>query len=530
MAAVAVAIAAVGILSPGTYTNLYTHDALYLLNASYTAWHGFVPHVDFIWQFGGFEIGLIALAFSVFGVSVKAVGQAIAFGYLITAALLWLGCGRQVRLLTFALLLFLITAVCLTRFPFESGSPDIAVQSYAMFYNRLSWALSIVAFSALLLPERVGTAQLIACSTALFLVATTKVTFGVLFVPAAVLIFVRAGGRGLLIGFGWALLLGALAWLLFGYGPSAYLGTITDILDATSDFHDPTFTPLKKLIYVTLFHGLSLFAVAAGLAAAFFLFPRNRPLTIKLLALAAIVLLSLLVTVTTGTFYAVTATTPIFAFAAIVLADAALGNGGEERDSRFRLVFAAAFAFFAVAWATPYFLNYLAGVAKEATRTEQALFTSGPLKGLIIDKPDVNKSPVFTSREHANSYIAARNRLEGGVAWMDDYEWQYLLADGLDAAATLPQIDRRKVVTFTMNHAPFDLGAAPQTSFPSHAQKSAPSVVRLGAIPAEVDTLMLVRDEKEKVLEKHFAASIGRDFVVAKQSLFWDIYVRKPGR
>jgi hypothetical protein len=524
LSALAAALAALSILVPNTYSNLWTPDLLYLLNAGYLIHHGFVPHVDFRWQFGGYETYLIAAAFRLFGETAKAGEQAIALGFFVTLLLFNLGMYRKVRLATYALLLALITAISLTWYPLERGSVDVSVQTFSMYYNRLCWASSIALFAILAASrEPLARRQILACALLVFVIVTTKITFALLVLPAVVLLIYRNGVRGLLEAAGFWLAAAAAAWLFLGYGPQAHIGTIGDILDATSDARGLGVGPLHKLVNITFYNWLGISIAVALLALGAFHAARQPWRFVKLGTLLAVLAFSLLVGVTTGPFYAFTAVVPMMPALAVIAADELFGD-----DRRSLRIVAAAAGYYALLFAVPYLLNYAAGIAKQGTRGEQSVFPSGPLRGLIIDKPDANTSPTFKSKDEALHYIGARLRLEGNMAWAGDYEWQYTVADAIELASGLPDVRERRVLTFYMSTMPFALSAKPVTSFSLLASRTAPSVQALTTVPAEVDTVLILRDDRENPLHKRFAQSLAEQFVVRGRSPLWDLYVRKP--
>jgi hypothetical protein len=522
----ALAIAAPPFLTPNSYTNLYLSDALYLLNAGYLVAHGHIPHLGFGWQFGGYEAGLIALAMSLTGVTVRALDHAIAIGFLVNAALLLIGTARHVRPLTLGLLLLLVTAASLTRYPFESGPPDIAVQSYAMFYNRACWCLLIAIFAPLLLAEgplrwwEVG-----AVAIATLLIVVTKITFALPLPLAAALLWRHNGWRGIGLAALWIAAAAVGAWVAFGFGPGAYLRLLPDMLDATQDLLSVTFGPLSKLANIVFFQAGSLLALFAALAWIAVRARHERGILVTLGALTLLLGLSLALTVSTGSFYALTATTPMLAFVAVALVEVLLRRTSEPG----RLVGVAALSLFALAFTGPYLANYLLGMAKQATRGEQSIFGPGPLAGLIVDQSDDNRSPAFRDVADANAYIARRNALEGGIGWMHDYEWQYLIKDGVDIVRQQPDAARLRIAAFYPSIFPFAAGAAPVTSFPLYPGFTSPSMRRLVTLPRDVNTVMILRSDPANRSAARFRPAMLREYRLAARSVFWDLYRRADG-
>jgi hypothetical protein len=519
--------ALINVFAPNSYNNLFLQDTLYLLNASYLVYEGYVPHIDFRWQFGGFESYLTALAFWLFGVSFKALEQGAAFAYLLVVALFYLGLPRRTHLLIIFLLFCLISATLLTRYPFENGVPNLETQSFSMLYNRICWGLAIVMFSSLLLSaeQPLSNRQLFVCAVCTYLIVLTKITFVLLVPLAVVLICWRNSWSGVGRWMAAILAIAALAWLFLGYEPVAYVNAIHDILDTTQDFQGARFGPIAKLAYIVFFN---IYVVGALIGAGLFVTvvergqPRNLWHSTALLTLLA---LSLGVAVTTGTFLALTTTTPMLAFIAVMIADRALKSDSLHMQTK--IVLAAALAALVLAFSGPYMANYLAGVAKQVTRGEQAVFTRGALSGLIIDQPDLNTSPSFRNEAEALDYVQRRSELEGRINWMQDYEQQYLLKDGLDLLDRFPEHKTARVIALYPSIFPFAFQSCPVTSFPLAPGKNSPSIQAMRAIPGDIGVVMVVRNDRANPLLRRFGPSLRQDFVPLGHSRMWDLYVRK---
>jgi hypothetical protein len=495
----------------------------YLLNAGYLVHSGYVPHVDFAWQFGGYEIYLVALSLQVFGVSVEAIEQAIFFGFAVTALLFLLGTAGQARLATFCLLLLLITATSITLSPLENGQIDMAKQSFSMFYNRICWALVMVLFATLLLKEHpLRQWQLFVCAAAGVLILTTKLTFALMLIPAIVPLFMRNGAAGIGACFLYALVLMGLGWLVLGFGPQSYINSFSDLANAAGGQFNWDWA-IRKLVYLSAYN---IYLISISLLSVLYVW-RSSPdlrtnwLKSKLAVLISLVFLSIVVTVTTGTLdYFISATTPIFVFVAILCADEVYS--GSRSVGR---VFGAAVALFAAAFSLPYLANYLGGVRSEA-RLPANVFTQGPLKGLVINQLEGAKSPEFQSDAAALNYIASRNELEGGTKWLSDYEWQYVHMDAIRLARTLPDIQARHVLTFYPSTLPFALHALPISTFPLLPSEDSPSTQALDIIPHEIDTVLVLRDDRANPLHRRFGLSLHEDFHVKQRSALWDLYLR----
>jgi hypothetical protein len=522
---VALALASIAPLTASTFTNQYVIDTHYLLNAGYLVYNGYVPHVGFEWQFGGYEIYLIALSLQMFGVSAGAIEQAIFFGFAIATILLCLGTMGQARVSTFCLLLLLVTATSITYAPFENGHVHLAAHSFAMFYNRICWALVIVLYSTLLLKEEpLRQWQLFACAAAGLLVLVTKLTFALMLLPAIFPLFVRNGAAGVGMCGLYALLLMVLGWLTLGFGPEAYINSVGDLANTAGGAFKWEWA-VQKLIFVILYN---IFLIIAALAAERYVWNRSAEkskwLRCKLAVLRSLVYLTVLVTVTTGTLdYFLSATAPIFVFVAILCVDEA--RSGSRPSGA---VLGAAVAWFTAVFSMPYLMNYVTAVAAEA-QSPKSVFSDGPLKGLFANRLEGTSSPTYKSHAAALAYISARNRAEGGTQWFSDYDWQYVQVDAIRLARTLPDVRARHVLSFYPSTFPFALNARPIRTFPLLANEESPSMQALNAIPAEVDTVLVLRDDRANPLHQRFGASLRETFRLHARSALWDLYVRRSG-
>ncbi|QAY77039.1 hypothetical protein [Sphingosinicella sp. BN140058] len=520
----AIAFASLALILPNTYTNKYVIDCFYLLNAGYLVHHGYVPHVDFVWQFGGYEIYLIDWAMRLFGPTFKAIEQAIVIGFFICAALFYCGIARQARLATFALLLVLLSATSLTWSPFEDGGAEIFRHSYSMYYNRLCWALAITCYATVLLSDQpLRQVELFVCAAAAFLILVTKLTFAILLVPAAAPLLYRNGLKGLLHCALYGIAMIAMGWAVLGYGPEAYMKAPGD-LSAVAGVGFIIDWAFRKLFYNSLYNFFGLAIAAGSIAYLWVTRKEGRWLAIKLSVLAAILPLGMLATLTTGSLdYFIAATTPMIAFVVIMAADEGLHR--EDGEAR---MFTIALAVYALTFMTPYLMNVLVGLRGQARGGELSLFKSGTLAGLIVERPETSQTPLFTRPSIAIKKIGDRLHLEQSARWMGDYEWQYAHADGLALLSRLPNIRQRKVLSFYSSTWPFVLQSQPVLSFPLGASHESPIMKALNAIPADIDTVLVLRDDRTNELHSRFLPSLRQQFDIQDRSTMWDLYIRRP--
>lgn len=519
----ALGIAAVPFFTSHIYTNHYVKDALYLLNSGYIIYHGFVPHLDYVWQFGGYESYLIALSFHLFGVSVKAIEQAVILAFFVALLLLVAGAAKGIRSSSYILLLILISAVSLTRYPLEDVHVGMAYQSFSMFYNRICWVLAMVLYATVLLPSgRLRIVQLAVCACVMFLILVTKLTFVIILLPALAPIYYKNRVAGLFTVAAFICAMGIVAWVGLGFGPQAYFRSFADIMDATASVRGGLGGPLKKMIYVVIYNSFDIAVALVSIALVWFTSDASSWIRVKVGTLIGLLIASMGVTLTTGTFELLFSTVPMTAFIALVAADHMLGTGPSRQQLK-----SAALALYVLSFATPHLLNYTAGVAKQATRQELSFFEWGPLSGLIVEQIDPKRSPLFSTKGAGVEYVLSRTLLDGNDEWTDDYTEQFILADAIALARRIPNFANKRVLTLAPNALPFALGARPVPNFPLHGDPASPSIRRMRAIPSEVDAVLIRRHGGRNLLHERFSQSLADDFALQGSSRLWDLYYRR---
>jgi hypothetical protein len=503
-------------LARGVDINLFLQDALWFSDAGELIASGLIPHRDFSWAYGGYEVYLVGTAMKWFGVSIRAVQQAAALHYLIAILLLSIGTARRAPWPIFILLFLLVSAVCLTRYPFEHGpAVNMDVQAISMWYNRIAWSFVIISF-ATLLTGRNGAlpGELVVAGICLYLMALTKLTFG-LFLPLALAIaWYRSGLRGL----GWTvmgLIIGlGLVWALIGVGPPEFALVLRDAQQNYADYlaTDTRFGPFLKLAYMLLTSA----AAIAGLAiAAVYLWTRDREW--RLPAVLLVMALGFIVGVSTAAFGALTVVPPTLCLAAILLAEHAL-----EKRTAAGFVLAGALAVYGFAFTTPYLLNYAAGIAKGQVRVDQSIFRYPPLAGLVVDRLDNSTIPEFPNHQAAINYIVRRLAVEKSMTWASDHEWQYVYADAVHLARPYRHL---RITSLAGGLSHFALASRPTSSFAFIYGIARPGTSNVP--PPGYDGILLPRFPTYNRADAFFRPAVETQFQKVGQTALWTLYLRK---
>jgi hypothetical protein len=519
--AIAVLLIALSCFSPGISINLWLNDALWFANAGYLVSLGFTPHIDFAWPFGGYDAVLIGAAMKLFGISINSLQQAAAFHYGLVCLLLVIGVGRRARWPIFLLLFMLVSAIALTRYPFENGPrPNLDLQSFSMWYNRISWSLSIVLFSVLLLgrePLRKG--EWLAAGASLYLMVLSKLTFG-LFAPLA---FALAYWRDRWRGVRWlaaaATLPALLAWIVLGFGPSGYVRMFADFQQNYADHLAMVtdFGPVFKLAYMLMTQAIETLVLTALIAYFLYCVPPAEDRQ-RLFAIGVLLVLSFGVGVSNAGLAALEVVIPAIAFVAILLADHGLNN---RTRLGWALPISAAASLYAFAFATPYLMNYAAGVAKGMTRADQSLFRAGPLAGLVVDQLNQDTTPSFASEDEAVRYIAKRRSLEPGMAWATDHVWQYVYRDAIRLAEPVRNL---RVSAMFAGANSFTLESRPLLPFAFYYGVHRPGALR--TLPNELDAVLVPKFRTINGAEDFYRADISENFRLTAQSELWELHNR----
>ena len=224
-----VAIARAQIGDGRLFVEDYPADTAFVIDVILRIAAGHIPHVDFTLHLGAMPYLLAAATGGATPVESFLIGQAIFTGLCLLLGLwVWwtrLGPISGPVLLVFLLILALTTSV-----------PSRSFVSFALFYNRWSWALLLLFACLVFLPSRrdeVRALDGVLTGGVVFLLLTTKITFFVGLLPAA---FLCSALRGRWREIAWSL--GSFALLVavvFAWSPGFWPGYIENMAWAATN-------------------------------------------------------------------------------------------------------------------------------------------------------------------------------------------------------------------------------------------------------------------------------------------------------
>ncbi|MEI8233914.1 MAG: hypothetical protein WCH57_04425 [Verrucomicrobiota bacterium] len=227
-----------------------TWDTIFMLDGAYRLHSGQMPHVDYFSQIGVFPFWLISLGMSIGGVNANALAYGGALGFVFITLLAWFIAARRFSAFFSLSLSLLVGGLFIASRPMSFGLLNYLLEfshaSYAMWYNRVGWALlSLLAIQSFLSPhsregsETVndGEACIAGCLT--FLLALTKVNYlaAALGIGLAGLCVTRPGWRRVFWYVAGMAFLPLVLWAFTRFSFRAYLGDLVT-LGRLADTHD----------------------------------------------------------------------------------------------------------------------------------------------------------------------------------------------------------------------------------------------------------------------------------------------------
>lgn len=199
--------AALTLLPNGIVITGHEGDLLHMIDAGIRMSEGEIPHLDFMTP-----IGIIGFAPFAFFLSMgAAAGQAAVLANLLICLILlpatwWVGASRMTPWVAWffgAMIIVLCTALV-------HGNGSISI-GFSMYYNRWSWAVTLIILAALLLRSRLAKGSVwidpAIIGVGMAMLALTKMTFFVPLVPAIILVLLNSKRYQLLLR---SILVGAL--------------------------------------------------------------------------------------------------------------------------------------------------------------------------------------------------------------------------------------------------------------------------------------------------------------------------------
>lgn len=259
---VAVTLISAIALPPYSYSGKYTNDILIFLDGGYRLVSGQVPNRDFHTPLGPLAFGLPAFGLWLGGTLGGMMPLATAlFTAALSLVLIYVGTSR---LPVFVALAFATYLLLLVVAPLNTGDPALHV-SFAMFYNRFSWAaLSLLLLLALPRKPDRGSAWLdaIVAATLLLFMFYTKVSYAAFGLLFAGLLALTGPSRGAAIAalgaFAAAVAVVELPW----GGTAGYLRDIRNAGEVSGAVRGALFT-LPRIVLDNLAAGLMFGGVVA---------------------------------------------------------------------------------------------------------------------------------------------------------------------------------------------------------------------------------------------------------------------------
>jgi len=163
-------------------------DMMLMLDGAYRLQYGQMPHVDYVSPFGIFPIWLVSLGMKIGGLNANALAYGGALGLVFFTLLAWFIAARRLSGFFAFSLSLLVGCLFVASRPLSFGLLyyffEFSHASYAMWYNRVGWALlSILAIQAFLLPNVKEESRLVSDMEAFLagclvsLLALTKVNY-----------------------------------------------------------------------------------------------------------------------------------------------------------------------------------------------------------------------------------------------------------------------------------------------------------------------------------------------------------------
>jgi hypothetical protein len=500
-------------LCPVVYNTDDLADTIFLVGVAWRIFNGAVPVVDFGHFYGGFSETYISWAFSLFGVSIKALDYALLLQFATTAIIVAVASWRRISVVSFWMLL-LVSGMCiLTRAPFEYDiSLTSVVSAHSFVYNRFALALTIPVMLFAILPVNDRNAELtcaIVIGATLYMIALTKPSF-VVFLPAVFLaLALQARFRGLFF-----VTLGLLiAKFYLDFGAARFLGS-SEYLNASISDQVAFGDYLRKGFQLLLAQPVGL---AAVVFAAALIFAHSKWRTLPALLAATFVMgggVGMAVSMG-GAGSIGQQLMPLMASLAVVIFELSRRLSMPESVGTLKMIALTVVAGFSL----PHFANIAAATIEAVEMSDRSLITDGPLKNYIsmsaaFELPPVG-SDLSVATEAARQHLAQGNPMEAGVQYP-------MLADGINVLKGIEGISELGVVADGGFAFDFALGAPPVLGFPVWIRDTSPELAYGQPLPDDVAIVMLRRSSTETIIR----ARLEGHFVLCTQTAIWDVFSR----
>ncbi|MBW4710802.1 hypothetical protein KX928_23675 [Roseobacter sp. YSTF-M11] len=505
---------------PVVYDTNHMADTLFSADIGWRILQGADPVLDFGHHYAGLFGEYIALGFSLFGPTLKALDYA---SLLMAGTALILGgviCYRRTGLWSYLLFAIFTSACMLMRAPMEI-IPAITkpMSAHSFVYNRFAMSLGLAAFFYCFLatPNKILEAIAGAVTGAIIvMLMLLKTSFGVI-LPAVLLVLLIQGRiwSGIWVAVGVVMAMG-----LLDPGFSKFIGSSRYAAASVGDRLTPTGLIWKTLgllsnqptVLVLAIASLILTLTTAGVAWV--------PVLITTLALGAGAFGMALTMGGMGSIghqFLVLVTALSLCLAEVVRQ---AGAGPRHPVRIMALVLMAAFA-------GPHLLNTLGTGVIALNNQSRVLFPAGPLAGYYAEaRPGkdlyrVISKPNAPDRLAQLTRAATIRRAEG--APLDTGIEYIMLADGFHQLAQMPGAAEYGIAADTRFSFSFALGAPPVLAYPPWQWDTSPEFQDPETLRADLDIAMIARfAEAESPLRR----ITKEHFKLCRRSALWDIYLR----
>lgn len=511
------------ILPATVYDTLHVTDTTFMAMVSRWVLEGAVPGRDFNHFYGGGHEFFVALAYRLFGMSIKALDYALVLQFVFVLALLFGLAWRRLDQVSLSGLTVVLAIILFARLPFEELPQLVKLNAAHSFaYNRFGTALCVICAAAALVPAKGGGGPAALGAVIAALAAIVAVLAKATFFP----IVIGVVGALALTGRWRELVIFALACVAFflALDPSLQRvwGTLSYSLSSSGlgGGKGWLFDKAFRLVWAQQLQVLAFFILLVVLWLG-----ANRARRLMLVATVLILSCFWATTVTMGppglTGHS---SAPMMAALALLLWARSVRDkqAGTQLSAAGPLV-----ALLCAALIVPHSLNILGTAAVSLRNAERAAFTQGPLAGYYARRgrlQDETGKPVILARQPDKAMAAAKRRLAEGKA---DASTDYVaLYDGVRLLESLPGSAGYRLATDSRLGFSFALGMPRLEDFPVWVRGSSPELAE-GKRPLDKAQLVLLDRTGASSYTSAVKAHMDDSFILCRSSDLWDLYSRK---
>lgn len=484
------------LLSPIVFDTDHFSDTIFILGSAWRSYSGLVPAVDFGHFYGGTTSSMIALAFKIFGVNVKAIDYAQILVFLFFSGCIAYLAFTKVSKITTSFLLLLVATLVFTRFPLEIGLSITGVHStHSFIYNRLGLAsLPII----LILCSFKGSERKLEIIDGLLigalLVFTLFLKFSFIVLAPAVFIALLIQGRFITLLA--CILSVAIIIMLMGSMAGALQGSYNYVMASIGDRPEASIgVIIKKAAQVFAAHPLALALTMGALIA---LWDNLASVWKKLLGTAAIIGAGFAVSATMGEAVNIGhMAIPLFAACILVAYEISV-----RQSNQYQHMIKLCLTFMMLSLSLPHLGNSTVSSLMAVIKKDQMLFQKGPLAGYL----SAPSSRMFYE-QNATQYE--------------------MLAEGVEVLSAVENIQEMGIVADNLISFEFAMQSKPVADYPLWMRESSAEFVQNKGISASADIVMISRHPYGRSgVGNMLFERIQTSFSLCQQTKNWDIFVR----